>query len=185
MISIKKVLGLAGLIWATSFILSVNMALFSVMGTWLVIANVTFVVAAAISMSHFSDSSIPGARRLLRRAYYRAKFKRDQKQEAGFLNQVYIQFLAYMILLFKSADEGFEVIKEEAHELYSDAFIFVDKHAMGKNKKLTREYLKQLFEVHIARQKRAVAVMVSSLGVFVVGVLTIGLVSNMIFFSML
>lgn len=178
---VKKTLSITALLLSVALIASINLVLASTLGAWLVAADIAFVVVAAILVSHFFNLSIPGVRQVLRRAYFRAKFKRERKKKVGALSQVYLQFLAYLILLFKSADEGFDVIKEEAAELYSDALIFIDKHKEGKSRKPTTEHFNQLFDIHTSRQKRAATVTVSTLGVFILGVISIGLLSNMIF----
>ncbi|HMB65749.1 MAG TPA: hypothetical protein VKO42_02635, partial [Patescibacteria group bacterium] len=75
----KKVSSVTALILTSALMVSVNFVLAGVLGAWLVAADIAFVLAGAIFASHIFNLSIPGVRQVLRRAYFRAKFKKDRK----------------------------------------------------------------------------------------------------------
>src|SRR6056297_879488 len=121
-------LALAG--WAV-----LNVLIAPALGLWTAVFNIAYILAAAIFVSHYFDLSIPGVRLLLRRAYYRAKFKSGGSRgikKAGAAKRFYMQFLVYLIWLFKETEEGFEVVKDEAEHFYSSALLVVGLGDRGK-----------------------------------------------------
>ena len=180
---LKKTLAIAVFIFCLSVVISANLFLVPVLGLWLLAVNLAFFIAGTIFISHLFDLSIPGIRHLLKHEYYRLKFKRSGQEKPGFLSDTYLKFLVYLILMFKSADDSFELIKEEAHEIYSDALIFIDKYRSSQKKvsSLSPEQLNRLLDVHCDKQKRATYFSLSSLIILALGILLISLASQVIF----
>ena len=168
--SLATALGLA-------LIFTLNIFLIPILGYWMVAIDLIYVFAGLALISYVGDMSIPLIKTLLKREYYRVKFKIDKKGEkasSGF----YLKFLASLIVLFKSAEAGYEVIKEEAHILHSKALLFIEKEKGGANTKASH---RQLFNVHKTKQRRAASISAGTLVLLVIGSVIVGLLSSLIF----
>ena len=147
------------------------------LGAWTAVFNVAYILAALIFVSHHFNVSIPGVRQVLRRAYYRVKFKCGGKKgirQAGAFTRGYLQVLVYLMWLFKETEEGFETIKEEADHFYSKAMLVMGNTG-GKAGK------KELLHLHKKHQNRATALSLTALFILVVGTVVTGLISSFIF----
>ena len=165
-------LALAG--WAI-----LNVLIAPALGLWVAVFNVAYILAATIFVSHYFNLSIPGVRLLLRRAYYRTKFRaggtRGMKK-AGPVRRFYVQFLVYLIWLFKETEEGFETVKDEAEHLYSSALLLAGRGSGSK-----KPGKKELLHIHKRHQNRATALSLTALFVLVVGTVITGLISSFVF----
>lgn len=179
---LNYLLGILAASLGLALILVLNIFLIPVFGYGMIAIDLLYAIAGLVLISYLAEISVPGLRILLRRAYYRTKFRIDEckksKKEPGAGSLAYLKFLAVLIMLFKSAEEGFEVIKEEAHEIYSKAVLFVEKKEKSSPGKAAH---KHLFEIHKAKQRRAATISAGTLILLVIGSVITGLLSSLIF----
>src|SRR6056297_1066900 len=151
-----------------------NVFLYPVLGFWLVGVDLIFLFAGLAFISCLGDFSIPFVRTLLARAYYRAKFKKRSKK--GRKESPYLTSLVALITLFKSAEEGFDLIKEEAHLFYEQTFSLQKgrKKAGGKVKQ------KDLAFIHRQKRQRAGAFSALTLVLLLLGGLATGFLSYLL-----
>ena len=162
---------LAG-VFALALWVFLNISLAPFLGFWLIALDIIFLLGSLMIASYLGDFSLPVVKTLLRREYYRIKFKKKQKAKQG----AYLKFLAHLIILFQSAEEGFEVIKEEAHEIHGKALLFVKNE-----KKKGKQAFDQLKQIHLSKQRRAAALSASALFLFILGSLFTALFSVLIY----
>src|SRR6056297_3208562 len=148
-----------------------NALLAPILSFWLLAVDLVYLLAGLALASYIGDFSVPGVKTLLKREYYRVKFKRtgarEKQKEPGTLSAFYLKFLAHLIILFKSAREGYEVIMEEAEEIYNKTALSLKKEKKLPSKDLGHKYF---FRIHKLKQAKwaAVSALVLILGLVAV-----------------
>ena len=164
-------LSLAGA-FALALAVVLNLALAPVLGYWLLAPDLVLLFSSLIIATYLGGFSVPVLKTFLKREYYRVKFRQEKKAKPSF----YLKFLATLIILFKSAEEGFEVIKDEAREIHGRALLFL-KAEKKKSKALTE----QLKRVHLTKQRRAAALSASAVFLFITGSLLTALFATLMY----
>src|SRR6056297_274753 len=157
---ISHLLGSIAGAFVLALFFTLNVYLAPVLGFWMIAVDAVLLIGGLVTASYVGDFSVPVVKTLLKREYYRVKFRQKKKGEPSF----YLKFLASLIMLFKSAEEGFEVIREEAEEIHGKALLFVESE-----KKKGKALAEQLKRVHITKQRRAATVSASAVFLFIVG----------------
>jgi len=153
-----------------------NALLAPILSFWLLAVDLVYLLAGLALASYIGDFSVPGVKTLLKREYYRVKFKRtgarEKQKEPSTLFAFYLKFLAHLIILFKSAREGYEVIMEEAEEIYNKTAL-----SLKKEKKALSEAVrhKHFFLAHKKRQGRATTALASFASLFVAANIVVAL----------
>ncbi|MEA2112796.1 MAG: hypothetical protein U9P50_02370 [Patescibacteria group bacterium] len=188
------------LIWGLSLCLALLLAipvlifLWFLLGGW-IIPTLLFIILATLTLiSYYKDISIPVLRKLLKREYLRVKFSLNNKRNRTNLNKLYLKFLSYLILLFKSSEHSYLVIKEELLDKFTKT-IHKPKHQDNEklnkvkdtlsklkkgeqpNEQATLELENYLFQFNKHKQKTATLTSVTAL----VALIMVSLVSSLIF----
>ena len=173
---LSSLLGAVAGAFALALFVTLNVYLTPFLGAWMFLVDAVFILGALIFVSFIADVSIPLIRTILRRAYFRVKLKKGRAGELSKAQTAYLKILASLIVLFKSAEDGFELIKDEAHIIHGKALLFFDS---GKGK--SKENLKQLKAVHRNKQRRLAFITANLVTLFVVGSVLTGILSFMMY----
>ena len=168
----SQLLGAIAGAFALALFITLNVYLSPVLGFWMLAVDAVLLIGGLVVASYVGDFSVPIVKTLLKREYYRVKFRQKKKGSSS----AYLKFLAGLIMLFKSAEEGFEVIKEEAHDIHGKALLFVKDE-----KKKGKQALGELKQIHLTKQRRAATISASAVFLFIVGSLVTALFSTLIY----
>src|SRR6056297_384354 len=106
---IIQILGIIALSLGVALFFLLNAFLAPFLSFGLIALDIVYILAGLAITSYVGDLSIPGLKTLLKREYYRVKFKRAQlrekQTEPGAFSGFYLKTLAHLIVLFKSAEE--------------------------------------------------------------------------------
>src|SRR6056297_1040014 len=169
---IEKILGILAFILAFSLFLILNFFLVPLWGAGMIIFDLVYIIAGLILISCLADVSIPFVKTLLKREYFRVKFKFGRRKS------VYLKFLATLIILFKSAQDGYEVIREEAEEIHGRATHLIKKEKEALGPKISHPHF---FQIHKAKQRRAASISAGTLILLVITTVITGLLASLIF----
>ena len=172
-------LSLAGA-FALALAVVLNLALAPVLGFSLLALDLVLLVSALTIATYLGEFSLPGVNTLLKREYYRIKFKIDKckkdRKMPSIFPLAYLKFLAQLTLLFKTAEEGFEVIREEAEEFHGQALLFI-----SAEKKKGGKLLDQLFRVHKTKKRRATVLSATAVFLLIAGSLVTSIFSTLMY----
>ena len=190
---VQKLIWSLSLCLALIFAIPVLIFLWLLLGGW-VFPTLLFITLATLTLvSYYKDISIPGIRKILKREYIRVKFSLTNKPNRTKLNKLYLRFLYYLILLFKSSEHSYLVIKEELLDKF-DKKVNKIKHSNKKLDKVkdtikkikqseqvdeqdTLELENYLFQFNKHKQKRAAFISTTALTLFIAVVLISSLIS--------
>ena len=74
---------------------------------------VIIAIGLAVFISYRKDISIPIIEVILKREYYRVKFKCNREEEKLIFVRLYLKFLYGLILLFKNSEDSFGLLKDD------------------------------------------------------------------------
>ncbi len=166
-------------IFSAAFFLALVYPMAVLLGAWAALAYVLAWFAGLIACVQVLDASFPVVKTLLRRSYFKAKFKQDEKGMKGlrlFFNKAYLGVLKFFIIHLKSTQDSFEVIKHDYHDKYK-------KSVQGtKDSKKFREFLEQEFlALHAHKKRKTVHFSLSFLTSMVVVFTITGFITTLIF----
>lgn len=162
--------------FALALFITLNVYLTPFLGAWMFLVDAVFLFSGLALFSYLADTSIPLLRIILRRSYYRAKFKQGKLKDISRIRLAYLKVLASLIVLFKSAEDGFEVIKEEAHLIHGKTILFLDKE-----RKKSAELTKQLLGIHKTKQRRSAVISATAIMLFVMGSVLTAIFSSIMY----
>ena len=187
---VQKLIWSLSLCLALIFSIPVLIFLWLLLGGW-VFPTLLFITLATLTLvSYYKDISIPGIRKILKREYIRVKFSLTNKPNRTKLNKLYLRFLYYLILLFKSSEHSYLVIKEELLHRFSKKINKTNHSKLDKVKKTihklkqgkqvneqdTLELENYLFQFNKHKQKTATFTSVTAL----VALIMVSMVSSLI-----
>ncbi|MCD4694003.1 hypothetical protein K8R62_01455, partial [bacterium] len=173
---LSQLLGAVAGAFALALFITLNVYLTPFLGAWMFLVDAVLLLGTLVFVSFMADTSIPLIRTVLRRSYYRVKFKKGKKRKLSNTQMFFLKTLAFLIVLFKSAEDGFKIIEDEAHIIHGKAILFLDKE-----KKKGKEVFTQLQVIHRDKQRRAATVSAFAVALFVVGSVLTALFSSLMY----
>ena len=160
---------------------------------------IVIAIGLAVFISYRKDISIPLIEVILKREYYRVKFKHSEKEKRSIFVRAYLKVLYYLILLFKSSEDSFSLLKDDVfiklgeildktkEEKIDDKFKRV-KQTMEKIKKgqevdkpSLAELEEELFKFSKFRQKKITVFSLTAITALIIITVAAGLISSFLF----
>ena len=160
---------------------------------------IVIAIGLAVFISYRKDISIPLIEVILKREYYRVKFKHSEKEKRSIFVRAYLKVLYYLILLFKSSEDSFSLLKDDVfiklgeildktkEEKIDDKFKKV-KQTMEKIKKgqevdkpSLAELEEELFKFSKFRQKKITVFSLTAITALIIITVAAGLISSFLF----
>ncbi|MDD5071214.1 MAG: hypothetical protein PHQ42_00535 [Patescibacteria group bacterium] len=161
------------------------------------------VIGLAVFVSYKKNVSIPLVSIILKREYYRAKFKylskKNKKTGKQFFIRFYLKILFYLILLFENSEEGFSAVKEEAFSRLDEILSRTEDEKMEEKYRIIKRNIarlkagekldsasladleKELFEFSKFKQKKATVFSLTALTIIIITTVITGLISSFLF----
>lgn len=182
--------------------------LWPIFGLWLFFVYPLIIVLSLVLISSSQDVSIPYIAPILKRQYFKVKFKitkienilsRTNKFSRVFyliflcFDYFYLQFIYLSILLFKSSKESFSVLREEIYTLYEqykddsqdedkNLPLRIIREKIANSEKIDfnimEELERELFEFHKKNQKKATVFSISGLASVIVATIITSVILN-------